>query len=117
MRRHLAAFLLAAVTILSAHYQRASAGDRWCIVDPQHYETVYRDILAEVQFLEEECVWSEELGPYSGIVFAYCDEEWEYHQMHYYRHACVQPGHTQYFDSAEATLRQLESYKYTEETR
>lgn len=108
--KHFIALLLAAVTILLMHCPHASAGDRWCIVDPQHYETVYRDIMAEVQFLEEECVWSETLGRHTGLVFAYCTEDWEYHQMHYYFHASVADGHTQYFDSDAACLRQLNNY-------
>lgn len=107
--------LATAVTTLLASVQQTQAEDRWCIVDPQHYETVHRDIFAEVQFLEEECVWSEELGSHAGMVFAYCTADWEYHQMHYFYHAAVQYGHTQYFDSDAACLRQLNAYDYKQE--
>lgn len=107
--------LLLAVTALSTLNHSASAEDRWCIVDPQRFETVQRDILAEVQFLEEECYWQETLGRHQGFTFAYCTDDWEYHEMHYFFHAAAQDGHTQYFDGADECLRQLNSYDYKQE--
>lgn len=107
--KHIIASLLAVASLLTLNHS-ASAGDRWCIVDPQHFETVQRDILAEVQFLEEECYWQENLGRHQGFVFAYCTADWDYHEMHYYFHGSVADGHTQYFESDAACLRQLNAY-------
>lgn len=114
MKHFITAFLAGVVTLF-APSPLVQAEDRWCIVDPQHFETVQRDILAEVQFLEEECYWPEKLGRHQGFTFAYCTDDWEYHEMHYFFHGSVADGHTQYFDGADGCLRQLNAYDYKQE--
>lgn len=89
--------------------------ERWVIVEPQRYERLYSEAENVIGFDEVEGYWGDKLGPYEGFVIAFINSNYDYCEYHYYYHAAVQDGHTQYFDSEQSCLRQLMSYDYKQE--